>query len=70
LRSEVGDEIGEEDKEIEFQICLKEFRLLGTRKKLDTVAKEIKKAEEEKDAQRINQLLEVFNQLSRELNSI
>jgi DNA primase len=69
LKSEV-EEFEEEDKEVEFQACLKEFRILGIKNKLDSIAKEIKKAEEEKDSQKINQMIEAFNQLSRELNRI
>ena len=58
-----------EEKEIlpEIQFCLKEIQSLEIKSKLDLLSQEIKKAEGEKDAKKIEKLTQEFNQLSKEL---
>lgn len=64
LRAEVDYE---EDAEEEIQLCLSELKSIGVKSKLKEISEEIKKAELEKDAGKINNLMEQFNQLTKEL---
>ena len=54
----------------EIQICLKELRSWEIKNELDEVSKEIKKAEEEKDFKKVNDLIEKFNKLAAKLIEI
>jgi len=53
------------DPEEEFKNCLKEFRRLMIKNKLDEISKQIKKAEEEKEFQRVQELTQEFNNCSK-----
>jgi len=49
----------------EIQFCLKELSSLEIKSKLDLLSQEIKKAEGEKDAKKIEKLIQEFNQLAK-----
>jgi len=53
------------DGEEEFKNCLKEVKYLVIRDKLGKISQEIKKAEEEKDSQKIQELVQKFNLYSK-----
>lgn len=55
----------EVDVQQEFKECLRQLKTLFIREKLDSLSKEIKKAEQENDLNRAQQLIEQFNQYSR-----
>jgi len=58
-----------EEKEIvpEIEICLEELSRLEIKNKLNQISNEIKKAEEEKDLKRIENLTQKFNKVAREV---
>ncbi len=65
LKAEVeGEDI---DCQAEIQTCLKEMRTLETKSKLDEISHEIKKAETEKQLERVNNLTREFNKLASKL---
>ncbi|MFH1820783.1 MAG: DNA primase [Candidatus Nealsonbacteria bacterium] len=65
LKGEVeGDEI---DSNNEVQTCLKSLKHLETKLKLDQISQEIKKAEMEKELERVNNLTREFNKLANKL---
>jgi len=66
LKAEV-EEIEEKDIIPEIQFCLKEIQSLEIKNKLNLLIKEIKKAEEEKDLKKIEQLTKEFSQLTKEI---
>jgi DNA primase len=66
LQAEI-EEIADEDKIPEIKNCLKELRHLEIKNKLDEISKEIKKAEEEKDSKKIENLIKEFNLCSKSL---
>lgn len=66
LEAEV-EEITEKDALLEAEICLKEIQSMETRNKLEKISLEIKKAEEEKDSKKIEELTKEFHQLSKEI---
>lgn len=51
--------------EKEFTHCLKEIKTLAIKDKLDKISKEIKKAEEEKNFEKVQELVQKFNQCSQ-----
>jgi len=53
------------DREEEFKNCLREFKVLVIKDKLGEISKEIKKAEEEKDFNKIQKLIQEFNSFSK-----
>jgi len=63
LKSEI-EEDGVSSQE-EFQHCLKEFRCLELKGRLDRISQNIKKAEDAKDQQKIEVLIEEFNNCSK-----
>ncbi|OHA63689.1 MAG: DNA primase [Candidatus Wildermuthbacteria bacterium RIFCSPHIGHO2_01_FULL_48_25] len=68
LRAEVESWEKEEDEEeqaLEFKGCLSELQKLDLKEKLDTIAKEIKRAEELHDDKKVKTLMEEFQMLSR-----
>jgi len=67
LKSEI-EEIEENDILPEIKLCLREIQSLEVKNKLNKIAKEIKKAEEEKDLEKIKELSQEFNQCSKEIN--
>ncbi len=66
LKAEI-EEIDKKEILGEIQTCLKELRSLETRKKLDQVSQDIKKAENEKDSKKLKSLIKEFTQLSKNL---
>ncbi len=53
------------DKKEEFKNCLREFKVLLVRDKLGEISKEIKKAEEEKDFNKVQNLIQKFNSYAK-----
>jgi len=68
LRAEI-EKIEEKDAEMEVELCVKETCSLVAKDKLESLTKEIKKAEEAKDFEKTNILIKEFNQLSQQFNS-
>lgn len=60
---------GGEESEQEFAACILELSRMHSKERLDTIAKEIKKAEDEKDDSRLSELVSEFQSLSRKLHS-
>ncbi|HUW71734.1 MAG TPA: DNA primase [Candidatus Humimicrobiaceae bacterium] len=58
-----------DEKEIlaEIQLCLKELQSLEIKSRLDKVSQEIKRAESEKNSEKIKELTQEFSQLSKEI---
>jgi DNA primase len=65
LRAEILDLEPGLDIETEFNRCFKEIKMLDIKNKLDNICFKIKKAEEEKDFEKLQNLMEEFNLLSR-----
>ena len=65
LKAEVEED--EFDSTREVQICLKEIEYLETKSKMDEISQEIKKAETEKQLERVNNLTREFNKLASKL---
>ena len=64
-------EIEEEERpEEECKDCLREINLIEIKQKLDKISQEIKKAEEKKDFNKTQDLMQEFNKLAQELNKI
>jgi len=66
LKAEV-EEIKEKEILPEIQFCLKEIQSLEIKNRLDRISQEIKKAESEKDFQKIEKLTQEFNQLTKNI---
>ncbi len=58
------------DIKAEFQSCLKQFKIMAVKNKLDTCAKELKTAEGERNAEKIEALLKQFNLYSQTLHGL
>lgn len=69
LKAEV-EELDLEDAKEEFKNCLREIKILEIKNKLDKFSQDIKKAEEEKDSQKIKKLLGEFNSCSKSLRDL
>ncbi len=65
MKSEVEEEVGE--PQLEFRSCLLELELIDVRKKLDMLSAAIRKAEQEKDGKRLDDLMKEFEEVSRSL---
>ena len=65
LKGEV--EVDPPDCQQELQICLAEIKNLEIKGKLNEICRDIKRAEQEKNQKKINQLTQEFNKLSQEL---
>jgi len=61
-----------EEKEIipEIEYCLKEIQSLEIKNKLDQISKDLKKAEEEKDVKKINDLTQKFRDIASQLTNL
>jgi DNA primase len=59
--------IDEETVLDETKFCLKEIQLLEIKTKLNEISKEIKKAEDEKDSEKIKKLTQEFNHYAKEI---
>jgi len=68
LKIEVEESQEDNGKE-EFLLCLKEIRELFMKSHLERIAKEMKSAEEAKDGERVNSLIQEFHTKSRSLYS-
>lgn len=64
LRSEIEYE---EDSQSELNLCILELKNIELKNKLNQISEDIKKAEDEKDNQKVNNLIEEFNNLSKKL---
>ncbi|MDP1538468.1 MAG: toprim domain-containing protein, partial [bacterium] len=64
LRADV-EEIEEKEIAPEIQCCLKEILLIEIKDKLGRISQEIKKAEEEKNWKKVEELIKEFNQLAK-----
>ncbi len=69
LRAEV-EEIDEKDILPEIEFCLKEIQTITVREKLDKISLEIKKAEDEKDLEKVEKLTQKFNRWTKKVTSI
>lgn len=69
LRAEV-EEIDEKDILPEIEFCLKEIQAITVREKLDKISLEIKKAEDEKDLEKVEKLTQKFNRWTKKVTSI
>lgn len=65
MKSEVEEEVSE--PQLEFRSCLLELELIDVRKKLDMLSAAIRKAEQEKDGKRLDDLMKEFEEVSRAL---
>ena len=63
LRAEIEGTDAEAEKE--FKHCLKEIKTLAIKDKLDGISQEIKKAEEEKNFEKVQELIQKFSRYSR-----
>jgi DNA primase len=66
LKAEV-EEIEEKDVVPEIENCLKELQCLDVKSKLDGISKEIKKAEQEKDNEKAEELFKQFKEAANDL---
>jgi hypothetical protein len=64
LRAEVEYE---EDGCEEIKLCILQLKNIDIKEKLNKVSKDIKEAEKDKDHQKVNNLIEEFNKLTKEL---
>ena len=69
LRAEV-EEIDEKDILPEMEFCLKEIQAITVKEKLDKISLEIKKAEDEKDFEKVEKLTQKFNRWTKKVTSI
>ncbi len=69
LKAEI-EEIEEKDILPEIEFCAREIKSLEIKDKMDKISLEIKKAEEEKDYQKVEELTKKFNQWSKKIISI
>ena len=65
LKSEIDIDQEEVDLKKEFDCCFKELKLLVLRDKLDIISKEIKRAEQDKNFEKVQDLMQQFNQGAR-----
>jgi len=64
LRSEIEYE---EDNQSELNLCILELKNIDLKEKLNKISEDIKRAEEAKDLQKVNDLVEEFNKLTKKL---
>ena len=68
LKAEV--ELVDMDPENEFKECFKELKTLVIKNKLDKISQEIKKAEQNKNIDKVQELVQQFNQYSKSWNDL
>ncbi|MBI1866290.1 MAG: hypothetical protein HYS02_00795, partial [Candidatus Staskawiczbacteria bacterium] len=64
LRAEVEYE---EDGQDEIKLCMMQLKNINIKEKLNKVSENIKKAEKEQDHKKVDDLIEEFNKLTKEL---
>ena len=69
LQAEIEEECSEMDPRQEALFCLSEIKEFRVRDELSIISSQIRKAEEEKDFEKINTLIKKFNELSKKLNN-
>ncbi|MBI4101411.1 MAG: DNA primase [Candidatus Nealsonbacteria bacterium] len=69
LKSEV-EEIEEKEIKPEIELCLKEIRALEIKGKMNQISQDIKKAEDEKNTDKIDSLKQVFKDTASDLTSL
>ncbi len=67
LNGEATAKLNEKDILSEIQFCLKEMQFLEIKSRLNQLSQEIKLAENEKDFQKAEKLIQEFNQLSKKI---
>ncbi len=60
------EEIEEKEIVLEIQCCLKEILAMEIKNKLDQISLEIRKAEEEKNLEKVEELIKEFNQVAKQ----
>ena len=55
---------------MEFQDCFKKLKTLVIKDKLDKISQEIKKAEQNKNIDKVQELVQQFNQYSKSWNDL
>lgn len=70
LKAEVEPAFTEGTSGMEFQDCFKELKTLVIKDKLDKISQEIKKAEQNKNIDKIQELVQQFNQYSKSWNDL
>jgi DNA primase len=66
LKAEI-EEIPKKEILPEIQFCLREIQILEIKNRLDQISQELKRAEIQKDSQKIEKLTQEFNQLSKDI---
>jgi len=67
LKAEAEEEEEDIDHDLEIKMCLKEIMYLGVRNKMDKISRDLKKAEEGKDPERVESLTQEFSELANKL---
>ena len=70
LKAEIEPVLDEVSLGQEFNDCFKELKTLVLKSKLNNISKEIKKAEQEKDSKKVQDLMQQFNQGAKLLETI
>jgi len=70
LKAEVEPAFVEDAAGGEFEDCFKELKTLVIKDKLDKISQEIKKAEQEKNIDKVHELVQQFNQCSKSWNDL
>ncbi len=68
LKSEFEQE--DYDCGLEVEVCFKELKQIRLKERLDSISKELKKAEEEKNSEKVKQLTEEFRETANKLTNI
>ena len=61
------EELGEKEALPEIQLCLKEIQSIEIKSRLQQISQEIRKAEGEKDFQKVEELTKNFHRLTKEI---
>jgi len=69
LRAEV-EEVEKEKMESEIKFCQREIKTIKLKKQLEEFSKELRKAEERKDDQKVKELLEKIKEISKKLSKL
>ena len=69
IKSRTGKKIEKEKIFPEIEFCLKEIKSLEVKDKLNEISLTLKRAEEKKDAEKIRELSEEFNQWAKKITT-